>query len=65
MFVKIDGETWVNLMFVSAVYKDGDQMKLATNDGAEWWVDEHHEPDVKKAMNDLWAVMMRFKIGSL
>lgn len=64
MFVKISSDTWVNLLLVIAVYKEGDHMKLATKDGGEWWVDEHHEPDVKKAMQDLWAVMMRFKIGS-
>ena len=64
MFVKIDSETWVNLLLVTDIYREGDVLKLVTVNGSEWWVAECHEPDVKKAMQDLWAVMMRFRIGS-
>ena len=63
MFVKIDRDTWVNMMLVEAISGYGAQMMLQLHDGSELLVEESYVPDVKSAMRTIETIALRFKCG--
>lgn len=63
MFVKVERDTWVNMLRVSAVTKEADRMWLQLDDGLSFMVEEAYEPDVKRAMRAIETIMLRFKCG--
>lgn len=63
MFVKIDGEHWVNMLLVTSVCREGDILKVMMNDGCIFLVREDCEPEVKKAMRDLETILKKIRMG--
>lgn len=64
MFVKVDRDTWVNMLLVVAVVREANRMFIQTKDGQEFMVEEAYEADVVSAMRTLETVILRFKVGS-